>query len=114
METGPWPPEWRRGLLPTAALGALSTEPLYGYGFSQRLERAGWGTVTGGTLYPILRSLEASGLLTSRWQADRPGPARKYYELTPQGREVARRHHDAWPRFHESMNELLGGRESPP
>lgn len=49
--------------------------------------------IPSGTVYPALRRLEESGLLRSTWedasvaQAE-PRPARKYYELTPEGREA--------------------------
>ena len=46
-----------------------------------------------GTVYPILRNLEAEGFATSRWEefdAARDGrrPRRRYYELTSSGREA--------------------------
>ena len=42
-------------------------------------------------LYRILRALEGEGLVRSRWEADAPGPARRTYELTTEGR-IANRH----------------------
>ena len=44
-----------------------------------------------GTVYPILDRLEQAGWLTSDWEVDneRSGPRRRYYELTPEGREGA-------------------------
>ncbi len=46
-----------------------------------------------GTVYPALRRMEQGGLVASRWEeeaaAQREGrPARKYYEVTDEGREV--------------------------
>jgi PadR family transcriptional regulator, regulatory protein PadR len=48
-----------------------------------------------GTVYPILRRLEAEGLARSRWEKDASArreqrPPRRYYELTPSGRTTAR------------------------
>lgn len=46
-----------------------------------------------GTVYPLLRRLEASGYVGSRWEerddahSDRR-PARRYYDVTDQGRTV--------------------------
>ncbi|GAA4974802.1 PadR family transcriptional regulator [Kineococcus glutinatus] len=108
MAEEPWPAEWQRGLLPTAVLGAIGGEPMYGYRISQRLERLGWGTITGGALYPVLRSLEDAGLLTSRWEADGPGPARRYYDLTERGRQAVDRRRASWSRFSTSMTTLFG------
>jgi DNA-binding PadR family transcriptional regulator len=47
----------------------------------------------GGTVYPALRRLEEAGHLTSKWEhpsisQSEPRPARKYYELTPDGHEA--------------------------
>ena len=44
-----------------------------------------------GTVYPLLRRLEAGGLVASRWEDDEAAhaegrPARRYYEATPEGR----------------------------
>ena len=49
--------------------------------------------VPGGTVYPALRRLEDAEYLTSEWEEQsiaqsEPRPARKYYELTDEGREV--------------------------
>ncbi len=38
----------------------------------------------------MLRALEEDGLVTSQWDADEPGPAKRMYELTPAGRELLR------------------------
>ena len=48
-----------------------------------------------GTVYPILRRLDAEGILRSRWERETVArkeqrPARRYYELTAGGRGIAR------------------------
>lgn len=45
-----------------------------------------------GSVYPILERLETSGWVTSNWEDDdgRPGPRRRYYELTRDGAIGAR------------------------
>lgn len=47
-----------------------------------------------GTVYPILRRLEAEGCVRSQWEKDGDArkeqrPPRRYYELTPRGRALA-------------------------
>lgn len=47
-----------------------------------------------GTVYPILRRLDAEGLVRSRWEKEgvarrEQRPPRRYYELTTGGRVVA-------------------------
>jgi DNA-binding PadR family transcriptional regulator len=48
-----------------------------------------------GTVYPILRRLEAEGCVRSQWEREGEAqkhqrPPRRYYELTSHGRTVAR------------------------
>ena len=47
-----------------------------------------------GTVHPILARLEGLGWLTSRWEDIDPSaagrPARRYYQLTPNGAQAAR------------------------
>jgi DNA-binding PadR family transcriptional regulator len=48
-----------------------------------------------GTVYPILRRLEAEGCVRSQWEKDGEArkeqrPPRRYYELTSHGRTIAR------------------------
>jgi PadR family transcriptional regulator PadR len=45
-----------------------------------------------GSVYPILERLETAGWITSKWEEDssRPGPRRRYYEVTEDGDAAAR------------------------
>src|SRR5687767_8852165 len=57
-----------------------------------------------GTVYPILRRLEDTGLLRSHWEAELAArqegrPPRRYYELTGGGAELAREALDRYPRL---------------
>ena len=63
-----------------------SIEPIYGSGISAELASHGY-KLSWGTLYPLLHSLEAEGLLT---REDRvvDGKVRKYYRATPRGRRA--------------------------
>jgi len=59
------------------------------YGF-ELIEMTGLGA---GTVYPILRRLEDSGLLVGAWEVVTRSraegrPPRRYYRLTPSGRTV--------------------------
>jgi PadR family transcriptional regulator len=71
---------------------------LYGYEIARRL--AGDHEVAGpfklGALYPVLRNLSAAGLLSSRVVPSYSGPPRRYYRITPQGREALSAWRAAW------------------
>ncbi len=84
--------ELNGGLVALVLLAVLakSNEDLYGYEIAKRLDRARQGDplFKEGTLYPVLRSLAASGLLSSRIVPSYSGPPRRYYRITPEGHAV--------------------------
>lgn len=84
--------ELNGGLVALVLLSVLakSQEDLYGYEIAKRLDKARQGEplFKEGTLYPVLRSLSASGLLSSRVVPSYSGPPRRYYRITPQGHAV--------------------------
>src|SRR6266516_7630032 len=67
----------------------LRERPLHGYELIEKLpEVAGEGRVDVGNLYRLLRALEAESLVSSEWSAELPGPAKRTYELTGEGRRL--------------------------
>ena len=72
-----------------ALLLLLSERPTHGYELLERLPPLiGEGRVDVGNLYRVLRSLEEEGVVTSEWSADLPGPAKRTYALTDEGRAL--------------------------
>jgi PadR family transcriptional regulator, regulatory protein PadR len=66
----------------------LRERPLHGYELLERIPELGEGRVDIGNLYRLLRRLEDEGLVRSEWSADLPGPAKRTYELTAEGRRL--------------------------
>ena len=62
-----------------------------------------------GALYPVLRSLESSGLLESRVEPSVSGPPRRYYVLTEAGREALDRWTRIWRRTRTFVDGTLKG-----
>ena len=82
-----------------ALLLLLRDAPAHGYELLERLpELLPDERIDMGNLYRVLRSLEEEGIVESAWDADAPGPAKRIYELTDDGRALL----DAWA-------EALGG-----
>lgn len=77
--------ELRRGALGLAVLAALREER-YGYTLRQMLDSAGL-KIDEGALYPLLRRLEAQGLLTSEWREEAKRNKR-FYRLSGDGERV--------------------------
>ncbi len=76
-----------------ALLLLLREQPAHGYELLERLpELLPEERVDMGNLYRVLRALEEQGVVRSEWDADAPGPAKRTYELTDEGRALL----DAW------------------
>jgi PadR family transcriptional regulator, regulatory protein PadR len=72
-----------------ALLLLLDGGPTHGYELLERLPTLlGEERVDVGNVYRALRGLEDEGLVTSEWQADLPGPAKRTYTLTADGADV--------------------------
>ncbi|MSQ28015.1 MAG: PadR family transcriptional regulator [Dehalococcoidia bacterium] len=65
----------------------LLREPSYGYDLIRRLADYGFRRVPNepAAVYKLLRALEESGAIASRWDTEGSGPARRYYEITGPG-----------------------------
>jgi PadR family transcriptional regulator PadR len=77
----------RKGILELAIMKCLSHESHYGYSLVRTLSEEGDIALTEGTIYPILNRLLKEGLIHSEWVESSQGPPRKYYSLTPKGKE---------------------------
>jgi PadR family transcriptional regulator PadR len=72
-----------------ALLLLLRDRPAHGYELIDSLgELIPGRRVDMGNLYRTLRALEAEGLVTSEWDAEAPGPAKRMYRLTDAGRRL--------------------------
>jgi PadR family transcriptional regulator PadR len=78
----------RKGILELAVMGVLYGERHYGYSLIRVLAEHGSIALKEGTVYPILSRLDRDGLVRSEWAESGQGPPRKYYELTPSGRQL--------------------------
>lgn len=72
-----------------ALLTLLGRGPTHGYELLERLPTlVGDERVDVGNVYRALRRLEEEGLVSSEWRANLPGPAKRTYTLTDEGRAV--------------------------
>lgn len=78
----------RKGILELAVMGVLRHERHYGYSLIRVLSESGSISLKEGTIYPILGRLDRDGLVRSEWVESVQGPPRKYYTLTPAGRQL--------------------------
>ena len=79
-------------------LKTLALEPLHGYGIVARIEQTSGGVfeVGPGSLFPALRRLERSGLLSAKWRLSDTRRRAKYYSLTAAGRAKLEQEKREW------------------
>lgn len=105
--------ELSAGTVSLVLLAVLATTPapMYGYQIAKQLEGVDGGALAGkqSALYPVLRNLEAAGLLASHVEPSVSGPPRRYYRITTVGREVLDRWTSAWTATRDSVDTVLKG-----
>jgi PadR family transcriptional regulator PadR len=94
--------ELRRGALTLAVLTALREER-YGYTLRKLLEDSGL-PIEEGALYPLLRRLEAQGLLASEWREE--GRNKRFYRLSPEGEQILAELLREWNKISQSIVRL--------
>jgi PadR family transcriptional regulator len=102
-----WEVQLRKGSLELAILAILWSGRLYGLEILRELESKSDLIVVEGTVYPLLNRLRSIGLVESQWVESEFGHPRKYYSLTPPGRQRALEMARTWARFSASMTNLL-------
>lgn len=96
------------------AVLARSPEDLYGYEIAKRLQRANQGEALfkEGTVYPVLRTLAAAGLLTSRVVPSYSGPPRRYYRITDEGRATLGQWSEIWRQTRGFVDRIIEGKDT--
>jgi PadR family transcriptional regulator PadR len=95
--------QMRKGILEYCILSVISRNSCYASDIIKELKEAKV-IVVEGTLYPLLTRQKNAGLLSYRWEESQQGPPRKYYELTPEGKEYLADLDQSWDELVESVN----------
>lgn len=96
--------ELRRGALTLAVLAQLRQEH-YGYTLRKKLAERGL-EIEESTLYPLLRRLEAQGLLASEWREEEKRNKR-FYRLSADGERMLVQLMEEWGTINSSLNNIL-------
>ena len=96
--------ELRRGCLVLAVLAALRTEQ-YGYTLRKTLADRGLA-IDESTLYPLLRRLEAQGLLQSQWREE-DKRNKRFYRITEEGALILQQLLTEWEQIDSSLKAFL-------
>ena len=89
-------------------LAILAEGDSYGYAIIKRVRELSGGRMlwTDGMLYPVLHRLERLGYVEARWEAAETGRRRKYYRITPEGRERLAEERRQWQAVDATLREI--------
>ena len=89
----------------SSILMALKIRSSYGYELIKEISQFGFveGQAPPGMIYRHLRDLEENGLVSSEWQTEGAGPAKRVYQLTSEGSEIL----DVWIVYMKNQVEKL-------
>ena len=99
----------RRGTLEYCVLAVLRKGERYAFDLVKTLSAVDGMVTSEGTLYPLLSRLRKDGLVESSWEESPKGPPRRYYRLTPKGRNALKDFTREWRRFRSSVDSLIEG-----
>lgn len=86
----------------------LKVKPSYGYELVENLGQFGFDDLPDpATAYKNLRLMEQEEWVTSKWDTEGPGPARRIYRLTREGEDLIQSWAVAVRRTKESLNAFL-------
>ena len=105
--------ELNGGTAALVLLGVLdkADSPMYGYQIAKLIEvqTKDVDIMKQGALYPVLRSLEATGLLESEVEPSVAGPPRRYYRITAAGRQTLAKWTEIWHQTRELVDAVIKG-----
>lgn len=98
-----------RGHTETIILAQLLHGDSYGYEINKSIKEKTGGQYEAkeATLYTAFRRLEQNGFICSYWGDEASGARRRYYTITPQGREAYAQHKAEWQKIKTFIDRLL-------
>jgi PadR family transcriptional regulator, regulatory protein PadR len=97
----------RRGALEYCVLALLEGGERYGFDLVRELAEVDGMVTTEGTIYPMLARLRRDGAVETTWRESPAGPPRRYYTLTPSGRQALKQFREEWVRFRDGVNRVV-------
>ena len=99
--------QFKKGVLELCVLSLLQRRDFYGYELVEHISE--YIRISEGTIYPLLRKFRNEGYVTNYLQESQEGPPRKYYKLTPRGKEVYEQLDLEWESFIAGVNNIIRG-----
>ena len=98
-----------RGHTETIILAQLLKKDSYGYEINKSIQQMTHGEyeLKEATLYSAFRRLENAELIESYWGDETTGARRRYYRITPLGREIYRKNREDWEYTKKLIDRLI-------
>src|SRR6059036_4282763 len=102
--------ELKKGSTELMILSLLENRPRHGYEIGQLIELRSRGTLrlNVASLYPLLYRLEKRNWIRGRWIEKAGQRRRRYYRLTPAGKQMLKSQRNTWREFADAINRITG------
>lgn len=100
-----------RGHTETIILAYLDEKDSYGYEINKSIKQKTDNKyeLKEATLYSAFRRLEQSEMIASYWGDEMTGARRRYYSITPLGREMLKQNREDWNESKNIIDKLING-----
>jgi PadR family transcriptional regulator PadR len=110
----PFNHELKKGSAELLILSILETRSRHGYEISKQIEERSEGVLSFhvATFYPLLYRMEKRGLVKGQWVEKPNQRRRRYYRLTPAGRQLLKQQRNIWKEFAAAMDLVTEARNA--
>lgn len=102
-----WSSQVRKGLLDFIILLYLKDRSVYGYELVREIREFTSMDISEGTIYPLLKRLKKEGHIDAEWKEMDTGLPRRYYHITPKGKQSLKEMEEAWHAMTSTVTQLL-------
>jgi DNA-binding PadR family transcriptional regulator len=94
---------------PKIILAILALADSYGFEIVQRMKELTNREINwqGASIYPVLKKMEACGLICSDWRIAENVRPRKYYRITEKGKAELQNQKNEWEAMNQAFTKLL-------
>ena len=96
-----------KGVIEGIILHIIKNNETYGYEIVEELKNSGFYAMTEGTVYPIHQRLSKKGLIFGAYKKSKIGPRRKYYYISPKGRQYLEGFYTSFDELSLATNNVL-------
>ncbi len=95
---------------PKIILSILAVEDSYGYEIVHRVKELTNGEINWqeASIYPVLKKMKASGLISSYWRMAENVRPRNYYRITEEGKVELQNQKEEWDTVNQLLTKLSG------